>query len=80
MFCMMIDVGSKFYSAPPPTHVFDLHVKVTELTFYVEVSWKVFEIFSVEFNIQLTSLPFELPFRELTCVPLCALPLCLCHI
>ena len=33
MFGIMIGVGPKFYSAPPPVHVFDLQVKVTDFDF-----------------------------------------------
>ena len=33
MFWMKIAVCPKLYSAPPPTHVFDLQVKVTDFDF-----------------------------------------------
>ena len=33
MFWMNIDVCSKLYSAPHPTHVFDLKIKVTDFDF-----------------------------------------------
>ena len=37
MFGIMIGVGPKFYSAPPPVHVFDYRSRSQTLTFHVKV-------------------------------------------